>query len=249
MSRWIHRRNVVSSVFYEDNTQVWIVIVSSILFPLPLPVLLDSLVLPLRAGPDGLRSRGKMSGQQVEVDTCRRHDGSQSRHGAHVVPRWNSLFTGQTPLETSGFKRRGRQSGKQSRRVVAQSEDTEEEGCLLPGKKWLLTFRLCSADGSHGAATFLREKTMLCNAITKQRNPPLSLSPLYIIFNYLTRRGILDLNTITLVFNSTFCVDSCLWRQWICTYTNGPLEGGIVKAMRSLWASVYEMILTDILQC
>lgn len=168
----------------------------SILFPLPLPVLLDSLVLPLRAGPDGHRSRGKMSRQQVEVDTCRRYDGSQSRHGAHVAPRWNSLFAGQTPLETSGFKRRGRQPGKQSQRVVVQSEDTDEEGCLLLGNKWLLTFWLCSADGSHGAATFLREKTMLCNTITKQPKPALSFFPFYIMFNYLARRGILNLNTI-----------------------------------------------------
>lgn len=31
------------------------------------------------------RSRGEMSGQQVEVDGRRRHNGSQSHHGAHVV--------------------------------------------------------------------------------------------------------------------------------------------------------------------
>lgn len=51
-----------------------------------LPVLLIPVVLPRWAGPAGLRSRRKVSGQQVEEDTRRRHDGSQSRQGAHVAP-------------------------------------------------------------------------------------------------------------------------------------------------------------------
>lgn len=51
-----------------------------------LPGLLIPVVLPRRARAAGPVPGGKVSGQQVEEDGRRRHDGSQSRQGAHVAP-------------------------------------------------------------------------------------------------------------------------------------------------------------------
>lgn len=126
-----------------------------------LPVLLIPVVLPRWARPAGLRSRRKVSWQQVEEDTRRRHDGSQSRQGAHVAP---PALRSELPPFTGKLRRKvpiigGPEAGLRrssrervdvllfSRRTPRKRSDSDRGSA----NRWLLTFWQSAADGSHGS--------------------------------------------------------------------------------------------------
>lgn len=155
-------------------------------FPLHLPVLLDPPILPARARLDVRRSRGKVSRQQVEVDTRRRHNGSQPRQRAHVAPRWSS----RSPANCAGNSAWIQQRGTNQVDVLRFSWTTPRKRGVAyraPGCKWRLTFCLGSADGSHGSrrpTTFLREKTLCVTLSHCRHNPPPFHCGAYLFFPF-----------------------------------------------------------------